>query len=136
MPSRMLLLSLFIFSANIQAYGFPVEIIEFIDNARIVASIDEGDIDDALYWQPFEGAPPLSIAGALEAIQKHIASDPEAGNASLTGIELKQIPHHKKHWHYLVKMRIEVDGKPKPRYFIVLMNGKVITGLREPQMVK
>jgi hypothetical protein len=136
MQSRMLLLLLLLFSANSQAYEFPVEIIEFIDNAKIVASVSEGDIDEKLYWQPFEGPPPLSIAGALDAIQKHIASDPQAGTAELTGIELKRIPHHSRHWHYLVKMSSQVDGKPQPRYFIVLMTGKVIPGLREPETVK
>jgi len=136
MPSRMLPLLLLLFSASTQAYEFPVEIIEFIDNAKIVASIDEGDIDESLYWQPFESPPPLSIAGALDAIRTHIASDPQAGRTELTGIELKQIPHHSRHWHYLVKMRTEVEGKPQPRYFIVLMTGKVIPGLREPETVK
>ena len=135
MRSRLLPLLLML-SGNIQAFEFPIEIIEFIDNARVVASINESDIDKTSYWHPFEGAPPLTMTDALDAIHEYLAADPDLSNATLSGIELKQIPHHEKYWHYLVRMQSRATDKPGFRYFIVLMNGKVIPGLREPQTVK
>ena len=123
-------------SGNIQAYEFPIEIIEYIDNTRVVAFINENDIDKALAWHPVEGSPPLTVAEALKAVHEQIVSDPELENATLTGIELKQIPRHENHWHYLVKIKIQVDEVFKSHYFIVLMNGKIIPGLKEPETYK
>jgi hypothetical protein len=136
MLARILPLLLIVFSAKIQAIEFPLEVIEFIDNARVVAFIEEADIDNSSYWEPFEGAPPLSMTDALNAIHEHLAADPDLGNATLAGIELKQIPHHENCWHYLVKIQTRSNAKPRSRYFIVLMSGKVISGLREPETVK
>lgn len=123
-------------STKLPAVQFPVEVIEFMDNARVVASIEAVDIDASAQWQPFSGAPPLSLTAALDAVHKHLAADPTLADATLSGIELKQIPHHENHWHYLVKLQAHNADNPRPHYFIVLMNGKVIAGLREPQAVK
>ncbi len=136
MLSRTLPLLLILLSGNLSAYEFPVEIIEFFDNTKVVAFVNEGDIDKSRYWVPFEGPPPLAVVDALKAIREHIASDPEMTNASLTGIELKQIPHHEKYWHYLVKMRSHADDRLHSSYFIVFMDGKVIPGIREPETLK
>lgn len=136
MLTRMLPLLFALFSGSLQAYEFPIEIIEFIDNTRVVAFVNEVDIDKALYWVPFEGSPPLAIADALKAIRGHIASDPKLADATLTGIELKQIPRHEKYWHYLVKLRSQADDRVRSSYFIVLMDGKVIPGIREPETLK
>jgi hypothetical protein len=55
---------------------------------------------------------------------------------TLTGIELKKIPRHEKHWHYLVKTKSEVDDIVESHYFIVLMDGKVIAAIKEPESIK
>jgi len=136
MRARILPLLLIVISGKIQAFEFPIEVIEFIDNAKVVAFLDETDIDKRSYWEPFTGVPPLSMTDALGAIHDHLAADPELGKATLSGIELKQIPHHERYWHYLVKLQTRMDDKPHSRYFIVLMNGKVIPGLMEPETVK
>jgi hypothetical protein len=136
MRQRMLAVLLILFSANLPAREFPIEIIESVDSSRVIAFIDEDDIDNSAHWVPFESAPPLAVADALKAIREHLAGDQAYANAGLTAIELKPIPQHEKHWHYLVKINTRTDDKTVFHYFIVLMDGKVIGGLREPQAVK
>jgi hypothetical protein len=136
MRPAMIAALLLLFSAPLQALEFPIEIIESIDNSRVVAFVNESDIDQDINWVPFSGEPPLTLAGALKAIQQQIATDPGLSAAVLTEIGLRQIPRHKQHWHYLVKMQTRADDKLLAHYFIVLMDGKVIRGLREPQAVK
>ena len=133
---RILPLLLILFSAKLQAMEFPLEVIEYIDNSRVVAFINESDIDKTLPWTPFTGAPPLSLNDALGLTQKYATTGLKLKNATLSEIELRQIPHHKNYWHYLVKMQASVDEKMRNYYFIVLMNGKIISGIREPQSIK
>lgn len=133
---RILPLMLILFSGKILAMEFPLEIIEYIDNSRVVAFINESDIDKSLPWTPFEGNPPLRLTDALGLIQKHATSDLNLKNATLNEIELRQIPQHKNYWHYLAKMQASSDDKMRTYYFIVLMNGKIISGIREPQSIK
>lgn len=136
MPSKLLPLLALLFSVKILAYEFPSEIIDYIDDTKIVAFIKEGDIDAASTWSPLEASPPLTMYGALENINEYMASDTELAKASLVGIELKQIPHHKRYWYYLVKMRTTHNDTPEHRYYIVLMNGKIIPAIREPGSIK
>jgi hypothetical protein len=136
MRARLLPLILLLASGKLPATDFPIEVIEFIDNARVVAFLDATDIDTSSHWQPFAGPPPLSMTDALTAIHGHIADDPELADATLSGIELKRIPHHENYWHYLVRLQARPGIKPHARYFIVLMSGKVLPGLREPEPVK
>lgn len=133
---RILPLLFFLFSGNLQASQYPVEVVEFIDNIRVVAFINEADIDKTLSWIPFEGSPPVTVGGALGAIKGYVAADPEFAKMELTEIELKQIPHHQSYWHYLVRIKTTLEGKSRSHYFIVLMNGKVIQGIREPSSIK
>lgn len=136
MLSRMPPLLLALFSANVLAYEFPIEVFEYIDNTKVIAFVNEQDIDKTIHWTPFEGPLPMTLTDALKAIQKYITSDPELMDAVLSGVELKQVPHHEGCWHYLVRMKTYADGKPVSHYFIVLMDGKIVSGLKEPETVK
>jgi hypothetical protein len=133
---RMLVLPFVLFSATVHASEFPIEIIEYIDQSKVAVFINEEDIDRTLPWVPFEGPPPLTIADALALVQTFIAPYPEMADSQLTEIELRRIPHHELHWHYAVRMKAHTRGKPQSWFFIVLMNGKIIPGLREPQAIK
>jgi len=133
---RSLPLLVLLFSGKVLAYEFPIEVFEYVDGARVVAFIEERDIDTSLHWTPFEGSPPLSIADALASIQKSLAADPGLADAAFTEIELKRIPHHEKHWHYLVEMTTNTGGDRKYHYFVVLMNGKVIQAMVRPEPLK
>lgn len=136
MRQRMPAVLLIRFNANLPAREFPIEIIESVDNSRVIAFLDEDDIDNSAHCVPFESAPPLAVADGLKGIREHLAGDQAYANAGPTAIELKAIPQHEKHWHYLVKINTRTDDKTVFHYFIVLMDGKVIGGLRQPQVVK
>jgi len=133
---KMLALPAVLFSVTLHASELPIEIIEYVDQTKVVTFINEEDIDKTVVWVPFEGPPPLTIAEALALVQKFIAPDPEMAGSQLTEIELRRIPHHEIHWHYVVRMKAHTRDKPRSRFFIVLMNGKIIQGLREPEAIK
>jgi hypothetical protein len=118
------------------AYQFPIEIIEYIDDIKVFAYLDKNDINEKAKWTPLKSPPPLSIHQALQAVQKYIRSHEDFTRAPLISIELKQIPHHKDYWHYLVKVRVTADGKAQPHFFVVMMDGKVVSALREPESIK
>lgn len=130
---RVLLGVLFVISGKIYAFEYPLVILEYIDDTKVIAYINESDIDKALSWLPSEGPPPLSIASVVDVIQKHVALDPDITNAKFTEIELKQIPHHENQWHYLVLVETKDSGHLGLHYFAVLMNGKVIPAIEEPE---
>ena len=134
MLTRTLLAVLLLLSSQIQAVEYPVEIIEYIDNVRVVAFVNESDINKSPQWDP-PSAPPLSMASALSAVQSHIAPVP-INRDTLIGIELKPIPRHKHYWHYLVKNKMQSEDKSVSHYYVVLMDGKVIPAIREPESVK
>lgn len=118
------------------AFEFPIEISEYIDDIKIYAHIEKSDIDEKSEWMPFETSPPLSIFDALKSVQKYIDSNTNSVEQTLIGIELKQIPRHKEYWHYLVKVKYKIDDKLQPHFFIVLMDGKVISAIRRPDAIK
>jgi len=132
---RFLPLLILLFSSRLFAYEFPIEITEYIDDVKVDAYISNSDIKPESTWTPFASEPPLSMSTALQAIEDY-ASKAELENLTLTGIELKPIPHHTGHWHYLVKVKSEVDEVLESHYFIVLMNGKVIPAIKEPDSIK
>jgi hypothetical protein len=123
-------------SVNAHSFDFPVEIFEYVDNARIVVFINEGDIVDSANWEPFKGSPPLSVEKVISSLHKYIGGKEEYANIKLEEIEVRRIPHHENKWHYMVKMKTYNNDKTQYHYFVVLMNGKIITALREPESVK
>ena len=122
-------------TARALALEVPVEITEYIDDVKVIAYLHESDINEGPQWTPFESPPPLPIADALDAVHRYINSDAGFTHAALTGIELKPIPHHPMHWHYLVKVRFKLDGRPRPHFFVVLMDGKVISAIKRPESI-
>jgi hypothetical protein len=123
-------------AARALAFDFPVEVTEYIDDVKIIAYLNQREVDKEPQWTPFEGPPALSIADALEAVQHRIESDTELSEVTLTGIELKQIPQHAGRWHYLVKVRFKQDASVRPHFFVVLMDGQVISAVKRPDAIK
>lgn len=122
-------------SKPVWASDFPIEIIEYVDDARIVAFVQKDELDPAYVWEPTEGAPKLTIEGALQAVNTFIAEDPAIQGAQLEEIKLEQIPNHKGYWNYLVKMQT-TNHDTHHSFFVVLMDGKVIPAIREPDSFK
>jgi predicted HTH transcriptional regulator len=133
---RILPLFILLISGDIYAYEPQLEIIEYIDDIKVVAFVKESDINKTMEWVPFEGTLPLTLESALKSVQEYMASQPKMSDAILKEIELKRLPQHKKYWHYIVKMKISSNGKKQSSYFIVLMDGKIIPALEEPEMLK
>lgn len=133
---RYLALMILLLSQHVAAFEFPIQITEYLDDKKIIAFINEGDIDEALHWEPESAPPPLSMVGAFSAVRKTIDADGKLPAAELTEIELEQIPHHPRQWHYLVKMTIRDNGESTPGYFVVLMNAKVIPALPRPEPLR
>ncbi len=120
-------------TTNVQAaFNSPVEIFDSINGERVVAFISRDDLEHSLNWKPFAGKPPLSIPQALEKVSHFIHVDPD--KVRVSEIELKTLPEHPHHWHYLLRLSYQKD--PQPHYFIVLMNGKVIAAIKEPEAIK
>ncbi|TCK19024.1 hypothetical protein DFR30_2317 [Thiogranum longum] len=128
--------SLLLISSTVWAFQFPIEMIEGIDGARVVININKQDLDDDPRWIPFESAPPITIAGALDIVQSHLAKNPALKDAILRDIQLRRIPHHENNWHYMVVIQTSRDGSPVLHYYAVLMSGKLITAIREPESYK
>ena len=127
---------LLLFCGKVVAYESPIEIIEYIDDVKVVANINKNDLNKKTQWIPFKSPPPLSVADALQAVQKYIGSHGKISDIKLRGIELKRMSHHEMYWHYLVKIIYQRGDKTQPHFFVVLMDGKVIPALQEPESIK
>jgi len=136
MFTRVLPALLLLMSSSVYALEFPSEIIETLDDTTIIAYLNESDINKTAKWRPSASEPPLSIAGAVAELQRYITANPHPGKESLRAIELKQIPRHKHYWHYLVRTRVKNEGGTANHFYMVLMDGKVIPAIMEPESYK
>jgi len=136
MSLRWLVLLVPLYSVSAYAYDWPIEIIEYVDNARVVATLSQGDIDESADWKPAGAAPALSIKKVAAIARDFAAANEGWEGATLEEIALRRIPHHEDKWHYMVKMKTEMDDQVSYHYLVVLMNGKTIAALREPESVK
>lgn len=135
---RILPVLFLIFVANASAMQFPLEIIERFDEFRIVVYANQSDIDTAPAWNPGAGAPPLSIEKLLQIIARQSKDDARLHNAEIQKVELKPIHGDQagNHWYYLVQMKVFTGEHPSMQYIAVLMSGKVLPAVREPDSYK
>lgn len=136
MLKKILLLLMLLSSSHVLAVEFPIEISEYIDDVKIDAYINREDLNNTSQWTPFESSPPLTINQALTAILNDENAAIDFNNSTVVGIELKPVPRHKSYWHYLVKIKTVSEDKSEPHFFVVLMDGKVISAIREPDSIK
>lgn len=117
---------------------FPEEIIERFDNSRVIIYINTSDITDTPAWNLAAGEPPLTIQALSQIIRTRIAQDDTLKDAVVDRIELKRIQHHEaqQRWYYLVEMKTLTDGRTLKHYLAVLMDGKVVPAIREPESYK
>jgi hypothetical protein len=117
---------------------WPVEIFDVMDNQKLVLFLRNEDIVSSPSWQPTDGAPPLTIAEALQHIHAWIEKDPRLTGAKVHELELKPIHDHQQsnRWYYLLQLLTERDGKPVTSYAAVLMSGKVVAAIAEPSSFK
>jgi hypothetical protein len=136
MTKSLLPILMLLFSAQVFAVEFPIEISEYIDDVKIDAYINKEDLKNTRKWTPFESPPPLTINQALTAILNDEKYKIDLNSSSLIGVELKPVPHHKFYWHYLVKIKTISENGSEPHFYIVLMDGKVISAIKEPESIK
>lgn len=136
MTKNLLPILMLLFSAQVFAVEFPIEISEYIDDVKIDAYINKEDLNNTSQWTPFESAPPLTINQALTAILNDEKSNIDLNSSSVIAVELKPVPRHKSYWHYLVKIKTITENGAEPHFFIVLMDGKVISAIKVPESIK
>ena len=125
-----LLLAFSFLISNAYAYQPKVEIIEQFDNLKMIAFIHKDDINSNPEWNPNLEAPPMTTIEAIQALKSSIKA-----LGSIKEIEIRQIPKHNTQWHYLIKVADETMSS-KVSIYVVLMNGKVIPGIIQPQGYK
>lgn len=136
MSLRWLAVLLPLYSIGAQALEMPNEIFEYVDNQKVVAFVHESDIDDAVSWKREGDAPTLSVASVAALSHDYAERFDETRGAVLDEVTLRRIPEHENDWHYMVKMHTENDGEVQSHYLFVLMSGKVIPAITEPEAYK
>ncbi len=124
-----LVLVLLLAGSQALAFSPKVEIVERFDDFQVMAFIDAQDIQENPAWQPGDGDPPLSVAGAISAVGG--LQDGTIAVRDIREIELRLMPRHDNSWHYLVRV---ANGAmiSENEIFVVLMSGKVIPAIIRP----
>lgn len=99
----------------------------------MIAFVSTSDIRKSPEWNPSLGAPPLSVGTAIQAVKEFVRGS--NNSTIISEIELRPIPRHEKHWHYLIKIANDAK-KTKYDLYVVLMDGKIIPAIIEPQGYK
>lgn len=113
------------------AAELPAEVVENLDQYRIVLYLSETQIDAIPAWQPGEGKPPMSLEAAVNRTLEWIEASDLLKDAHIH--ELKYKPVHnfesRNRWYYLVELRMQGGKK---RFLAVLPDGQVIPAIEEP----
>ncbi len=122
---------------NVPAVQFPLEIVENFDGTRVVVLANKDEIETAPTWHPAD-KPPLTIADLVITVQKHIDATPGRSNALIRKIDLRPIKGYETQdrWYYLLMVADPDNSHPNLNYLAVLMNGKVLSTIREPSAYK
>jgi len=127
---RYLLIAILVLSTNAYAFQPKLEIIEQFDNLRMVAFVSLEDVNNSPQWNPDSGTPSLTVGEAVQAVRNFVKHQ-----AIVKEIELRPLPNHVIHWHYLIKVQND-EMKSKYSVYVVLMSGKVIPAIIEPEGYK
>ncbi len=130
---RSLLIVMLGFSINAYAFQPRIQILEQFDDLTMVAYISVKDINSNPEWNPDMGPPPLTVSQAIQAVKNYVKISKKS--RIIKEIEIRPVPNHAKHWHYLIKITND-EMKTKYNIYVVLMNGKVIPAIIEPQGYK
>ena len=127
---RWIAISILVLPATVLALQPSLEIIERFGDLRVVAFVNAGQIDRSPAWSPESSAPPLTVEEAVEAVAEFIEATPDVRE-----IDLKPLPRFEDRWHYLIKLPAE-RGRAEYEIYMVLMDGKVVPALIEPESYK
>jgi len=127
---RFILLLTFALSMSAHAFKPKIEIIEQFDDLKMVAFISEEVMQNNPEWNPENDAPPLTVVEAIRAVKSLTKT-----LKPIKEIEIRRSANYKNKWHYLIK---SADSSMSSDFdiYVVLMSGKVIPGIIEPQGYK
>jgi hypothetical protein len=131
---RLVTLVVALLTTGAHASESNVEIFEQFDNIRVVALIDIDDIDNSPKWNADVDPVPLSVDAAIKAIRDFIKQPGTIG--AIREIEIRTIKKYPGHWHYLIKTVASDPGSHGYDVYVVLMDGKVIPAIIEPESFK
>ncbi len=116
------------------AFQFPLEIIDYMDDATIIVYAKKDDINNTSVWIPGEGNVPLSINDLVSKVNNWLKTQPEMSSLKINEIELKKVKKHEKenYWYYLLQLKNHNDIQ----YLAVLMNGQILPAIKEPKSYK
>lgn len=125
---------LFLFSmsaATVQAASLPAEVVENMDQYRIVLYLSDEQVNAIPEWRPGEGKPPMSLQDAVSHTLAWIARDTSLAGAQIYELKYKPVHNYEKlnRWYYLVELRMEAGKK---RFVAVLPGGQVVSAIEEP----
>lgn len=114
-----------------QASALPAEVVENLDESRIVLYLSEPQIEAMPAWRPGEGKPPMSLE---EAVNRTLAWTGERDlykDASIYELKYKPVHNYEAldRWYYLVELRLPGGRK---HFLAVLPGGAVIPAIQEP----
>ncbi len=122
------------FFSNTYAFQFPLEIIDYMDDATIIVYAKKDDINKTSTWIPGDTAPPLTIEKLVSTVNSWLKTRPKMQNLKINEIELKQVHKHEKdnYWYYLIQLK----NKQNVKYIAILMNGQILPAIKEPKSYK
>ncbi len=131
-------LALLIGTGTVQATPWPLEIIDHLDETKIVIFINESDIEAAPKWNPDDGAPAFGLKDVLQSVKQWKQKNDCSDEDRIEKIELKPIAHHEKQgrWYYLVQLKNVEKSAHAHRFLAILMNGKTTAAVMEPEALK
>jgi hypothetical protein len=114
-----------------QAASLPSEVVENLDQYRIVLSIGDERIKAMPAWRPGEGKPPMSLEAAVARTLEWIESKALLKDATIYELKYKPVHNYETldRWYYLVELRMR-DGMK--RFLAVLPDGQVVPAIAEP----
>jgi len=119
-----------VLSCNASALQSTTGLFEQFGDFRLVVYVEDQDIVSSPPWNPDSDALPLSVTEAIQAL-KDFNRNLDSSN-SIVEIDLRPVPNYEEFWHYLIEVRDD-DMSNNFSVFVVLMSGKVIPAIIEPE---
>jgi hypothetical protein len=115
----------------VQASSLPTEVVENLDDYRIVLYLSETQINAIPAWQPGEGAPPMSLDAAVSRTLAWIGENELLKNAQIHELKFKPVHNFESlnRWYYLVELHTD---NARRRFLAVLPGGEVVPAVEEP----
>ncbi len=115
----------------VQASSLPAEVVETLDQYRIVLYLEQEQLNAIPAWRPGEGDPPMPLSAAVARTLAWIGENDLLKDARIYELTYKPVHNFEaqNRWYYLVELRMTAG---KRRFLAVLPDGEVIPAIEEP----